>query len=68
MVEDFPCECGHSEKIHLKPILNNTVSGYCDHTSKFKTNDRGLKGKRFYDCECEFYRPSNLRYLEELSK
>ena len=56
----FPCKCGHSWKLHDWagiPIGDE----YC--------NGEGRNSKYYSSrCDCMYYVPDNLKYLEQMSK
>jgi hypothetical protein len=56
MKKDWPCECGHIRQAEEHFLFGDM----------FSDNDHPLHACRF--CECKRFRPSNLRYLEQLSE
>lgn len=68
MNRDFPCDCKHYKKQHIKGIKlgysNTTVSDklICN---VWDTNRLGIKNCK---CTCFSFRPDNLKYLEQKYK
>ena len=58
MNKDWPCECGHIR------LCEETLAKICCPWMHEEYNDHKLFTCRY--CDCTRYRPSNLRYLEQL--
>jgi hypothetical protein len=61
--ELFPCECGHSKRMHgwAGPTIGDE---WCNGKPKISKN----KYVSYSMCDCDQYRPDNLKYLEQMSK
>ena len=64
-VLNFPCQCGHSKDSHemTGPPIND---GWCNWEKKEESSVEGYYLK--YNCDCNWYIPDNLKYLEQQSK
>jgi len=67
-VSNFPCVCGHGRRLHSSAPLY--IDGeWCDGRNKKVRSDLTKATYFKYGlCDCENYRPDNIKFLEQRAR